>query len=168
MSADRIRPARSGDPATGERAAGGRLGIPRTLLVASGPLGSLGAPAAAAAIGEGLWLGGWEQLDLCPLDADPTAPARLQLEAVGLPARLRRSRAVLIASQRLTPHDLLGSVAFEIATQARQGGVPAYALAVEDSLGAFPARMLDLQVVMQVSAGERALTRAGRELAGLL
>jgi glycerate kinase len=56
---------------------------------------------------------------------------------------------------------------FEIATRARQGGVPCYAIAAHNALDPFEARILDLQVVLE-AGGERGLSAAGRKLAGLV
>jgi glycerate kinase len=78
-----------------------------------------------------------------------------------------RSRAVVIAAARLDERTLAGSPAFEIATRARQAGVPAYAVTADDGLDAFDARMLDLQLVLQARDG-RALAAAGRRLAGIV
>ena len=61
---------------------------------------------------------------------------------------------------------LLGSLSFEIASRARQAGVPAYAVTAENALDAFDARILDLQLILQARTG-RALQAAGRTLAGL-
>ena len=56
---------------------------------------------------------------------------------------------------------------FEVATRARQSGVPCYAIVGEDALDAFDKRILDLDVVLEAaSAGE--LERAGAALAALL
>jgi hypothetical protein len=62
---------------------------------------------------------------------------------------------------------LTDSATFEIATRARQGGVPAYAVLAENALDSFDARILDLQVVLRAS-GTSALLAAGRELALLI
>jgi glycerate kinase len=59
------------------------------------------------------------------------------------------------------------SAVFEIATRARQAGVPAYAVAGENALSLFDARILDLQVILQ-ARDTRALRRAGEKLAGLI
>ena len=68
---------------------------------------------------------------------------------------------------RLAERTLTVSPAFEIATRARQGGVPAYAVTGENLLDAFDARILDLQVILQASSA-RALAAAGRRLAELV
>ena len=53
---------------------------------------------------------------------------------------------------------------FEIATRARQAGVPAYAVTGENELDAFDARMLDLQVILEART-VRGLAAAGTKLA---
>jgi hypothetical protein len=64
----------------------------------------------------------------------------------------------------LEERTLAGSIAFEIATRARQGGVPAYAVTAENRLDAFDARIMDLQRIVQAADG-RALRAAGKRLA---
>ena len=72
---------------------------------------------------------------------------------------------MIIGAARLEQRALAGSVAFEIATRARQSGVPAYAVTGDNALGSFDARMLDLQLILQ-ARGARGLATAGRRLAG--
>jgi glycerate kinase len=74
---------------------------------------------------------------------------------------------VVIAAARLDERTLAGSPAFEIAIRARQSGVPAYAVTAHNGLGAFDARMLDLQLVLEASDA-RALSAAGRRLAAVV
>jgi glycerate kinase len=59
------------------------------------------------------------------------------------------------------------SAVFEIATRARQAGVPTYAVAACNDLSLFDARILDLQVILR-ARDTRALRRAGEKLAGLV
>jgi hypothetical protein len=136
--------------------------ISRTLLVTSGPFGELANTAVAEAIGRGLTSGGWPQLDLCPIDDAHNALDDLD-------PRLRQARAVIVAFARLHEDTLAGTPAFEIATRARQTGVPAYAITHDSTLGTFAARMLDLQVVVEAaSPTARALTAAAKRLAALV
>ena len=79
-------------------------------------------------------------------------------------ARMRAARAVVVGTERLDERTLLGSAVFEIATRARQAGVPAYAVTAENALSLFDARILDLQVILQ-ARDTRALRRAGEKLA---
>jgi glycerate 2-kinase len=177
------------------RAARG-TGISRRLLVACTPFGPrLPARAAANAIARGLIDGGLPQPDICPLPItgagghdsgtcmsagapdigtgssagghDGVEEVRAVLEELDFDARLRRARAVVVGTALLEERTLAGSVAFEIATRARQGGVPAYAVTGDDALVAFDARILDLQVILE-ARGSRGLVRAGRELARLV
>jgi len=157
--------------------------IPQRALVVSGPFGSaLDARAVVAAIGRGLQARERPEPDTCPLDAADCAPAvgasdgrmassdgrmgnvRELLDAVDFDARMRGARAVIVGARRLDERTLAGSVTFEIATRARQGGVPAYAVTGENALNGFDARMLDLQLILEARTA-RALTAAGRKLA---
>jgi hypothetical protein len=156
--------------------------IPDTPIVASTAFApALPAEGVAAAIARGLWAGGLVQAELFPLTTEVeeaagtpsalSAEVRSALDALDFDARLHLARAVIIADGRLTSGThgprLIGSATFEIATRARQAGVPAYAVFAEEALGSFDARMLDLQVVLQ--AGDRgALIAAGRKLAPLI
>jgi glycerate kinase len=93
------------------------------------------------------------------------------LNAFGFDARMRRARAVIIGEGgllgRVGSDSLMGSATFEIATRARQAGVPAYAVLAINALDSFDARMLDLQVVLEAGSGP-ALSAAGRRLADLI
>jgi Glycerate kinase family len=142
--------------------------IPRTVLIASGPFDGLSAEKVGSAVSRGLGVGGWET-DLCPilLEGDPPIELRKLLDVLGLDARMRRARAVVIGEAHLREPTLLGHPTFEIATRARQAGVPAYAVTAENALDAFDARILDLQLILEARSA-RALTAAGRKLAGLI
>jgi glycerate kinase len=153
--------------------------IPRTVLIAVEPFGAgLGAERAAAAIGRGVQAADASLgVDLCPVepptragDAQPgAAPAAIDalLRALDFDTRMRAARAVVVGAARLDERTLLGSATFELATRARQAGVPAYAVTADNELGLFDARILDLQVVLQ-ARDTRALRRAGEKLAGLV
>jgi hypothetical protein len=80
---------------------------------------------------------------------------------------MRAARAVVVAVERLGEATLAASPTFEIATRARQAGVPAYAITAANGLDAFDARILDLQLILEAS-GRRALAAAARRLAGVL
>jgi len=140
--------------------------IPRTVLVASGAFDELSQAQVGAAIARGLSAGGW-QVDLCPVASTGGGDVREVLDALDFDTRMRRARAVVIAEHLLKERALLGSTTFEIATRARQAGVPAYALTTINLLDPFDARILDLQAVIQAH-GVRGLARAARRLAGLL
>jgi Glycerate kinase family len=147
---------------------------PRTpLLVASGPFGAeLPATRVTELIAGGLRAGGQPAPDLCPLpgesnDSQPAQPTPQLLEALDFDARMRSARAVIVGVERLDERTLIASLTFEIATRARQSGVPAYAVTAENHLNAFDARILDLQLILQ-ARGARALSAAGRKLAELV
>jgi hypothetical protein len=144
--------------------------MPTTALLATGPFaGRLRAPTVAAAIARGLVQGGLPAPEQCPLDdhQSSSAAVRAYLDALGVDTRMRRARAVVLGVGRLQAHLLAGSAAFEIATRARQAGVPAYAVTAENRLSPFDARMLDLQVIIEAGS-TKALTAAGERLAELL
>jgi hypothetical protein len=144
--------------------------IRRHALIVCGPFGpDLSAPQAVAAIARGLRAGGAPEPDSCPLPAvgGSAEEVRALLEEVGFDARMRSARAVIVVVARLQERTLAGSVTFEIATRARQGGVPAYAVTGENELDAFDTRILDLQVVLQARS-RSALVAAGARLAALV
>lgn len=144
--------------------------IPTRTLVATGPFGPrLPAPRVAAAIARGLRAAGLPAPDLCPIvpGEAPQSDLRALLAALDFDARMRRARAVVLGEWRLAERTLEGSVAFEIASRARQAGVPAYAVTAENRLNPFDARILDLQAIA-LAGSTRALTAAGRRLAALI
>jgi hypothetical protein len=144
--------------------------IPQRALIVSGPFGSsLDASRVVAAIGRGLQDGGWPEPDACPLElaGEEAEDARGLLEAVCFDARMNATRAVIIGARRLDESTLAGSVTFELATRARQGGVPAYAVTGQNALDSFDARMLDLQLILEAGTA-RALVVAGRKLAKVI
>jgi glycerate kinase len=89
------------------------------------------------------------------------------LEALGFDARMRASRAVVTGEGRLDRQSLVGKLVGEVATRARQAGVPCHAVVGRRDLDAFDQRILDLQVVLEASTVDE-LEQAGRELAGRL
>jgi glycerate kinase len=141
--------------------------IPQHALIVSSPFGSsLDASRVVAAIARGLHAGGRPGADRCPLelpDARRNETSDL-LDALGFDARMRSARAVIVGAWRMHERTLAGSVTFEIATRARQRGVPAYAVTGENALDAFDLRILDLQLIIEARSA-RALAAAGRKLA---
>jgi hypothetical protein len=141
---------------------------PSALLIAAEAIGDLSGEQVAAAIARGLRAGGLPAPDVLELPR-PQQPASVLAELLAeqrFDARMRGSRAVVIAVERLGEATLAASAAFEIATRARQAGVPAYAVTATDGLDAFDARILDLQLILQAS-GRRGLSAAGRRLAAV-
>jgi glycerate kinase len=147
--------------------------IPLTLLVAAAAFDDeLDAERVAVAIALGLEDGG-RPAEACPIATDDrttlgdAAAVAGLLVSLDFDARMRASRAIVLAAPRLQEDTLAGSAAFEIATRARQSGVPAYAVTGEDLLDSFDARILDLQTIVQART-HRALRSAGRKLATLV
>lgn len=163
--------------------------ISRTVLIASGAFNGLSAKRVGSAIARGLHGGGLLS-DVCPIqddvrpirsdarpirsdvrpiasEEDRPTDVRALLQALDFDARMLRARAVVLVQARLAERTLTASPAFEIATRARQAGVPAYAVTAQNLLDPFDARILDLQVILEASS-TRALTAAGRRLAGFV
>jgi len=136
----------------------------RALLVSAAFSDRLGAAAVARALARGLREGGAADPDIALLDDDEI---NSQLAQISFDRRMRAARAVVIAVAALDPQTMVRTAAFEIATRARQGGVPAYAIARESTIGSFDARLLDLQLVLQARSA-RALLTAGRRLGQVL
>ena len=159
-------------PALRATAAKGERGIPRVPtapLIATGSFGELSAERVATLIARGLRQGGTPLAHVLALagerksSAEPPEP----LDAHHLDARVRAARAVILGQWRLRERTLADSAFFDIATRARQAGVPAYAVAGRNRLDAFDARMLDLQLVIEAGS-ECALVAAGRTLAEVI
>ncbi len=113
---------------------------------------------AAGGLSGGLWAG---------FGADLVPGASHVLDAVGFDARLRRARAVVTGEGRLDQQSLAGKALSEVATRARQSGVPCHAIVGSSALDRFGLRVLDVQAVLEAGdAGQ--LTAAARRLAGLL
>jgi len=143
--------------------------IAQHVLLACGPFGATPPPSVAAALTRGLLAAGAPEPDVLELPGADVAPAALTalLADAGFDARLRASRALIVASERLDEATLAGSPAFELATRARQAGVPAYAVTAADRLNEFDVRILDLQAVIEAD-GTRRLAAAGRRIAALV
>lgn len=90
------------------------------------------------------------------------------LEALGFDARMRAARAVVVGEPRLERATLGGGrVAGEIATRARQSGVPCHAVAATVAIDRFDARILDLQAIREAATAAE-LEAAGEALAAYL
>jgi len=97
---------------------------------------------AAGGLAGGLW---------GALGAELVSGASFVLDALDFDARMRSARAVLTGEGKLDRQSLTGKLVSEIATRARQGGVPCYAIVGRRELDSFGARILDLQVVLEAS-----------------
>lgn len=100
-------------------------------------------------------------------DARLEPGAAFILDQLDADTRMRAARAVVVGEGRLDLGTLAGKAPGELATRARQSGVPCFAVVGSRALDAFGARILDLQAVLE--AGDpAALEVAGRELAALV
>jgi hypothetical protein len=144
--------------------------IPQHPLLACEPFGGrMRAETVAAALVAGLLDSGRPDPDVCLLPAEPESAdqAPALLARLAFDVRMRAARAVVLAVPRLRESTLAGSLAFEMATRARQAGVPCYGVTARNELDSFDARVLDLQLVLQ--AGTRgSLLAAGRRLGELM
>jgi hypothetical protein len=143
--------------------------IPERLLIVGSAFGSkLDAIAVCKAIAQGVQDAGQPAPDVCPIvvAGEPGEDPRVLLDELGFDTRMRRARAVVVAWNELLESALAGSIPFELATRARQGGVPCYAVTRRNLLERFDARILDLQAVIEASSA-RALVGAGAQLAYL-
>jgi glycerate kinase len=113
---------------------------------------------AAGGLSGGLWAAFGAQL---------IPGASFVLDAVGFDKRMRKARAVITGEGRLDQQSLAGKAVSEVATRARQSGVPAHAIVGRLELDAFGLRILDLQTVLE--AGRLAqIEAAGRRLSALV
>jgi glycerate kinase len=77
---------------------------------------------------------------------------------------MRAAFAVVICTQRLRDGEFRGTLAAEMATSARQAGVPCHAICAEASIELFTARIYDIQTIRTASSTPE-LRAAGSALA---
>jgi glycerate kinase len=101
------------------------------------------------------------------LGAELVPGARFVLDALDFDRRLLAGAAVVVGEGRLDSTSLEGKIIAEIATRARQRGVPAHAIVGACALSRFDARILDLQEIRE--AGDlAAIEIAAVALAGAI
>jgi glycerate kinase len=88
------------------------------------------------------------------LGAELVAGAPFVLDAVGYDTRMRRALAVITGEGSLDRQSLVGKLVSEVATRARQAGVPCHAVVGRNRLDLFEMRILDLQLVVEASTLE--------------
>lgn len=93
--------------------------------------------------------------------------AAFVLDALQFDRRMRAAHAVLTGEGRLDGQSLVGKAVSEVATRARQAGVPCHAVVGRSALDRFGARVLDLQSITEAGT-PRELRAAGRRLAGMI
>lgn len=113
---------------------------------------------AAGGLSGGLW---------AALGAELVPGAAFVLDAVGFDARMRAARAVVTGEGKLDAQSLTGKIVSEVATRARQAGVPCHAIVGTNELDPFGARILDLQTIREAGTLP-SLRAAGRRLAAEL
>jgi glycerate kinase len=113
---------------------------------------------AAGGLAGGLW---------ARFDAELVGGAAFVLSAVGYDARMHAARAVVTGEGRLDRQSLVGKLISEVATRARQAGVPCHAVCGSNALDLFDLRSLDLQLVLEASTIAE-LEAAGIELGAAL
>ncbi|MFZ0039933.1 MAG: glycerate kinase, partial [Solirubrobacteraceae bacterium] len=113
---------------------------------------------AAGGLSGGLW---------AALGARLVAGAPFVLDAVGFDDRMRAARAVVTGEGKLDEQSLVGKAVSEVATRARQAGVPCHAVVGTRELDSMGARVLDLDRVLEATTLTE-LEAAGRELAKLI
>lgn len=89
--------------------------------------------------------------------------ARFVLETLGFDKRMRAARAVIVGEGRLDATTLEGKIAGEIATRARQAGVPCHAIVGTNAIDPFSTRILDLQVILEAT-NDQQLQQAAHDL----
>jgi glycerate kinase len=113
---------------------------------------------AAGGLAGGLW---------ASFGAELVPGAAFILDAVGFDTRMRRAHAVVTGEGKLDSQSLVGKAVSEVATRARQAGVPCHAIVGTRELDDFGARILDLQTVLEATTLEE-IEAAGRRLAELI
>lgn len=172
----------AGAAAAGERlAAAGATGAVVVMLAAAGVEPAGGDDALLEALDDHGGLRGATLVVLCDV-RDPGATAlalrdrrgaRLVagvpfvLEALDFDERMRAAHALVVGEPRLDRSTLRGRVAGEIATRARQSGVPCHAVAGVNAIDRFDARILDLQAIVRAQTIAE-LEDAGEALAAYL
>jgi glycerate kinase len=111
---------------------------------------------AAGGLSGGLW---------AAFGAELVPGASFVLDAIGFDVRMRAAHAVVTGEGRLDRQSLAGKAVSEVATRARQAGVPCHAIVGTSALDSFGMRILDLETVSEAGTLEQ-LQAAGRRLAG--
>jgi glycerate kinase len=113
---------------------------------------------AAGGISGGLW---------AAFGAELVPGAAFVLDALEFDRRMRAAPAVITGEGNLDQQSLAGNLVSEVATRARQAGVPSFAVCGRCELDTFGQRVLDLQMVLEAGTIP-ALERAGRMFAELI
>jgi glycerate 2-kinase len=93
--------------------------------------------------------------------------AAFVLDVVGFDVRMRAARAVVCGEGKLDQQSLVGKIVSEVATRARQAGVPCHAVVGTRELDSMGARVLDLDRVLAATTLAE-IEAAGRALAEVI
>jgi glycerate 2-kinase len=113
---------------------------------------------AAGGLSGGLWAKYGAKLE-------PGAP--FVLDTLGFDERMRAARAVITGEGRMDDTTLRGKIAAEVATRARQAGVPCHAVVGQNGIDPFGQRLLDIQEIVEATNLEE-LEAAGERLGSAL
>jgi glycerate kinase len=113
---------------------------------------------AAGGLSGGLW---------AAFGANLVPGAPFVLDAIEFDRRMRSARAVVTGEGKLDLQSLAGKAVSEVATRARQAGVPCHSIVGQRELDAFGARVLDLQAILEAQTLPQ-IRKAARRLAELL
>lgn len=108
---------------------------------------------AAGGLAGGLW---------AALGAELVPGAAFVLDRLHFDRRMRAARAVVTGEGALDRQSLSGKAISEVATRARQSGVPCHAIVGRCALDGFGLRILDLQAVAEASTLRQIRTAAGK------
>ena len=114
---------------------------------------------AAGGLSGGLW---------AAFGAELVPGAAFVLDAVGFDARMRAARAVVTGEGRLDRQSLAGKAVSEVATRARQAGVPCHAIVGTRRARRVRARASSTSTACSRRRRSRQLEAAGRSLAEVL
>jgi glycerate 2-kinase len=161
------------DPAeTADRIAAAEDAGPAVIVLAAADAGPEHAAAALASLDRGtrvvVLTGPGDGAPDLPAGAVAESGTRFVLEALGVDARLRAARAVVVGTGHLDDRALRGAVEGEIAVRARQAGVPCHIVAGEVALDLFATRILDLQRIVEARDVAAIEAGAGTALAEVL
>lgn len=100
-------------------------------------------------------------------DAELKSGAAWVLDRLSFGERMLAARAVITGEGQLDQQTLLGKAVGEVATRARQSGVPCHAIVGQMAMTAFDARILDFESVREAGSAD-AIAVAAESLAPLL
>jgi glycerate kinase len=120
------------------------IGVPTEVLIApDGFSGALTAREVADALQRGLAASGQP--------AQVSGGVEGGERRIPLVTEIRAARAVITGMGCLDRHGLMGTFLSEVATSARQSGVPCHAVVGSNRLDLFELRILDLQLVLEAT-----------------